>query len=192
MHAKRNRRCRARVGRVTDHGLTREHYTGLKGSRPVRAGLSEPSPGGRSPRHCCCHHFGRPTSTFLRLVALVPGGARAGKPRSGTAVRSDRPPWAGIGKTENNPGEQSLPCQAAMNRFFVPTYAFQSRRAERRSRMPVGHRAAARSVLSGRESTTHPRCRGTTPIFPSGEWVSPLNRRFRPKSDAQRGISHPR
>ena len=34
----------------------------------------------------------------------------------------------------------------------VPTYAFQGRRARRRSRMPKGHRVfAARSVLDGRE-----------------------------------------
>ena len=39
-----------------------------------------------------------------------------------------------------------------MDRFFVPTGAFQSRRAERRSSRPNGHRVfAARSVLDGRE-----------------------------------------
>jgi hypothetical protein len=93
-HAERNRRYRARVGRVTDHGLTREHDTGrLRGSRAVRAGLSEPSPGGSSPRHYCCHHCGWPTSTFLRLVALRPTGRRGGKAQiRHRGRRSDRPP----------------------------------------------------------------------------------------------------
>jgi hypothetical protein len=94
MHAERNRRYRARVGRMTDHGPAREQDTGrFGGSGAVRADLSEPSPGGRSPGHYRCHHCGRPTSTFLRLVALRPRGRRSGKTdirRRGR--RSDRPP----------------------------------------------------------------------------------------------------
>jgi len=38
-----------------------------------------------------------------------------------------------------------------MDRFFVPTSALRSRRAQRRSRRAAGHRVAARSVLDGRE-----------------------------------------
>jgi hypothetical protein len=58
-----------------------------------------------------------------------------------------------------------------MDDFFVPAYVFQSRRAERRSRMPEGHRAAARSVLDGREHDGILDAEGPTPIFPPGEWV---------------------
>ena len=94
MHAERNRRYRARVGRVTDHGPTSEHATGhLGGSRAVPAGLSEPSPSGRSPGHYRCHHCGRPASTFLRLASLRPRGNRGGKAQIRQRnTRPDRPP----------------------------------------------------------------------------------------------------
>jgi len=38
-----------------------------------------------------------------------------------------------------------------VDRFFVPACALDGRRAQRRSRRPEGPRAAARSVLDGRE-----------------------------------------
>lgn len=93
MHAERNRRYRARVGRVTDHGPAREQETGrLGGLGAFPAGLSEPSPGGRSPVHYSCHRCGRPASTFLRLVALGPG-AQGEKTRvRHRGQRPDRPP----------------------------------------------------------------------------------------------------
>jgi hypothetical protein len=108
MHAERNRRYRARVRRVTDHGLAREHETAQwGGTGAVPAGLSEPSPGGRSPAHYRCHHCGRPASTFVRLVCLRPRGRRGERiqirHRDPTAHR-DR---AGIDASANNPGQQS-------------------------------------------------------------------------------------
>lgn len=96
MHVERNRRYRARVGRVTDHGPAREHETGhLAGSGAVLvlAAPSEPSPGGRSPGHYRCHHCGRPASTFLRLAALRPRGCRGEKTHIRCrGPRHDRPP----------------------------------------------------------------------------------------------------
>jgi hypothetical protein len=94
MHAERNRRYRARVGRVTDHGPTREPEAGhLCGSRAIPAGLSEPSPSGRSPGNYRCHHCGRPASTFLRLASLRPRGRRGEKTKIRQRdPRPDRPP----------------------------------------------------------------------------------------------------
>ncbi len=115
---------------------------------------------------------GGPLRLFYAWQRFVPGGSEARRRRSGAAAHdltAHRDDSAGTGKTENNPGRQSLLCQAAMDRFFVPTYAFQSRRAERRSRMPAGHRAAARSVLDGREHDGSLRRGGTTLL------ATPLN-----------------
>ncbi len=94
MHAERNRRYRARVRRVTDHGLAREHETAQwGGTGAVPAGLSEPSPGGRSPAHYRCHHCGRPASTFVRLVCLRPRGRRGERIQiRHRDPRPDRPP----------------------------------------------------------------------------------------------------
>jgi hypothetical protein len=94
MHAERNRRYRARMRRVTDHGLAREDEAGhWGGSGAVPAGLSEPSPGGRSPGHGRCHHCGRPASTFLRLASLRSGGRRGEKTQMRHRdPRPNRPP----------------------------------------------------------------------------------------------------
>jgi len=94
MHAERSRRYRARVGRVTHHGPARQQDTGcFWESGAVRAGLSEPSPGGRSPGQHRCHHCGRPTSTFLRLVPLRPRGRRGGTTQiRHRGPRPNRPP----------------------------------------------------------------------------------------------------
>jgi len=94
LHAERNRRYRARVGGVTDHGPAPAPDTGcLGGSGAVLAGPNEPSPGGRSPGHYCCHHCGRLTLNFLRLVALRPRGRRGGTTQIRyRGPRSNRPP----------------------------------------------------------------------------------------------------
>ena len=153
MHAERNRPYRARLRRVTDHGPARGHEGGLLGRSEGAARLSEPSPGSKSAGHTRCHIADEPLGPLCAWQPFVSGGAVAGRSRSctGTGDPTTHGDIANIGKSENKPGQKSLLCQAIMDRFFVPAYAFQSRRAQRRSRMPVGHRAAARSVLEGRE-----------------------------------------
>jgi hypothetical protein len=90
MHAERNRRYRARVGRVTDHGPDQELETGPMGGRNRAAGLNGPAaPGGTSPGHGRCHRCGRAASLFLRLAALRPRRRRVIKNR---IARLARPP----------------------------------------------------------------------------------------------------
>jgi hypothetical protein len=72
MHAERNRRYRARVRRVTDHGPAMEHETGLLGRSEGSVALREPSSAGMPSGHNHCHHCGQSASPFLRLSALHP------------------------------------------------------------------------------------------------------------------------
>jgi hypothetical protein len=66
---------------------------------------------------------GGPLRPFYAWYAFVPGAAEARRSRSGTATRdlTAHRDGAGIDASVNNPGQQSLLWQAAMNRFFVPT-----------------------------------------------------------------------
>ena len=70
MHAERNRRYRARVRRVTDHGPVIEQETGLLRRLEGSEALRKPSPERISPFHSHCHHCGRSASSSLRQSAL--------------------------------------------------------------------------------------------------------------------------
>ena len=93
MHAERNRRYRARTGRVTDHGPVMEHEAGLLRRLEASKALREPSSERAPPRHGHCHHCGRSASLFLRLSVLR-SELRPGKKRQiiRSASRFDRPP----------------------------------------------------------------------------------------------------
>ncbi len=92
MHAERNRRYRARVRRVTDHGPVIEQETGLLRRFEGSEALREPSAERISPVHSHCHYCGRSASSSLRLSALrcerrldgkcqiIRGSARLGRP----------------------------------------------------------------------------------------------------------------
>ncbi len=67
MHAERNRRYRARVRRVTDHGPVIEQETGLLRRFEGSEALREPSAERISPVHSHCHYCGRSASSSLRL-----------------------------------------------------------------------------------------------------------------------------
>jgi hypothetical protein len=93
MHAERNRRYRARTGRVTDHGPVMEHEAGLLRRLEASKALREPSSERAPPRHGHCHHCGRSASLFLRLSVLR-SELRPGKKRQiiRGASRFDCPP----------------------------------------------------------------------------------------------------
>ena len=70
MHAERNRRYRARMWRVTDHGPAKEPEGRPSFNLDVGATLSQPAPSKKSPELRFCHNCGRSASAFLRRSAL--------------------------------------------------------------------------------------------------------------------------
>jgi hypothetical protein len=70
MHAERNRRYRARMRCVTDHGLAKEPERGPSIKLDVDAALSQPPPSRKSPGHRFCLNCGHSASAFLRRSAL--------------------------------------------------------------------------------------------------------------------------
>ena len=70
MHADRNRRYRARVQCVTDHGPVIEQETGPSRRLEGSEASTEPSAERKSPVHGHCHHCGRSASSSLRLSPL--------------------------------------------------------------------------------------------------------------------------
>jgi hypothetical protein len=79
MHADRNRRYRARVRCVTDHGVVKTHKTAALVRLEVFAALSEASSSRKSSTRHRCHHCGHSVSAFVRRSALHPRSHRGKK-----------------------------------------------------------------------------------------------------------------
>ena len=93
MHAERNRRYRARIQCVTDHGLAKERAGVPSLKLDVAADLSQRQPSRKSPAHGFCHNCGRTASAFLRRSAVRTRRHRGNKrPISLRASRLSRPP----------------------------------------------------------------------------------------------------
>ena len=70
MHAERNRRYRARMRCVTDHGPAKEPERRPSLNLDVGAALSQPAPSRKSLGLSFCDNCGRSASAFLRRSAL--------------------------------------------------------------------------------------------------------------------------
>lgn len=70
MHAERNRRYRARMRCVTDHGLANEPEGRPSPNLDGGAALSQPAPSKKWPELRFCHNCGRSASAFLRRSPL--------------------------------------------------------------------------------------------------------------------------
>jgi hypothetical protein len=70
MHAERNRRYRARMRSVTDHGPPKEPEGGPSLKWDVSEALSQPPSSRMSQGLRFCHNCGRSTSAFLRRTTL--------------------------------------------------------------------------------------------------------------------------
>jgi hypothetical protein len=81
LHAKRNRRYRARqIHRVTNHGPTSASEARRSLGLALDAALSEPPSHGKSSGHARCHRCDWPASAFLRQSALRSANRRNGRP----------------------------------------------------------------------------------------------------------------
>jgi hypothetical protein len=79
MHADRNRRYRARVRCMTDHGAVKAQRTAALVRLEVFAVPSEASSSIRSSTRYRCHHCGHSASAFVRRSALRPRSHRGKK-----------------------------------------------------------------------------------------------------------------
>jgi hypothetical protein len=86
MHAERNRRYRARMRCVTDHGPAKEPEGPPSPNLDGGARLSQPAPNRKSPGLSVCHNCGRAAFAFLRRSPLRTRRHRESKRQIGSSA----------------------------------------------------------------------------------------------------------